>query len=134
MTPNIISVLVALALLQVKHLVADFLLQTPSMIREKGRYGRPLGLLHSVIHIIGSAPVLLWLTSGEWTGTVGLVLAAEFVIHYHIDWFKETLNRRLGMAPSQARFWYVTGADQMLHQLTYIGMVGWVVASSGSIT
>lgn len=132
MTPNIASVLVALALLQFKHLLADYLLQTPTMIREKGRYGRPAGLLHSAIHIIGSAPVLLWLTSGDRVATVGLVLAAEFVLHYHIDWFKETLNRRLGMTPAQARFWYATGADQMLHQLTYIGMVGWIVASSGS--
>lgn len=125
------SVLAALALFQVKHWIADFLLQTPAMIRDKGHYGRPLGVLHSVIHIIGSAPVLFWLTSGEKVGSVVAVLAAEFVIHYHIDWSKEKLNHRVGMSPDHARFWYAIGADQMLHQLTYIGMVGWFVVSSG---
>lgn len=131
MIPNVISVLIALALLQFKHLVADFLLQTPTMIRDKGHYGRPAGLLHSAIHIIGSAPILLWLMAGERIGTLGLVLAAEFVIHYHIDWSKEQLNHHLDMSPADARFWYTMGADQMLHQLTYIGMLGWIVASSG---
>lgn len=124
--PGVETVLVALVLLQVKHLVADFMLQTPKMIQEKGRYGRPGGLLHAAIHVIGSAAVVIWLAPGA--GTIVLVLVAEFLVHYHIDWCKEMVNRQLDMSPTQARFWMAIGADQMLHQFTYIGMLAWIMA------
>jgi hypothetical protein len=60
-------------------------------------------------------------------GTPALLMAglllAEAVIHYHIDWAKDGLNRRLGATPERRAFWVLTGTDQGLHQLTYVGMV-----------
>lgn len=54
------------------------------------------------------------------------VLAAEFAVHYHTDWAKDRLVRRGGLTASQARFWNMTGLDQFVHQLTYLGMVAGV--------
>ena len=118
------TLLAALVLFQLKHLIADFALQTPAMIRAKGKYGHPGGLLHAAIHVLASAPILAWI------GVAPLVLlgllAAEFVLHYHIDWGKERLGRAASLAPDRRLFWLAFGADQALHQLTYIGIL-WVI-------
>ncbi len=118
------TLLAALLLFQLKHLVADFALQTPAMIRAKGQYGRPGGLLHAAIHVLASAPILVWIGIGI-PLLLGL-LAAEFVLHYHIDWGKERLARAVPLRPDRWLFWFVLGADQALHQLTYIGML-WII-------
>lgn len=123
----VVLVLVALLLFQVKHLLADFVLQTAKMVEEKGHYGCAGGLYHAGIHILASAPLVLWLAPH--VATVAVVLVAEFVIHYHIDWCKEQIGRRLALSPGDKAFWFAIGVDQLLHQLTYIGMVWWLIKS-----
>lgn len=118
------TVLIALALLQIKHLIADFVLQSTDIAAEKAHYGRPGGLWHAAIHVAGTAPILLWLGPGA--GTILVVLMAEFVVHYHIDWIKAAHARRHGLLPEHRLFWVTLGADQALHQLTYIGILWWV--------
>ncbi|MFO7759071.1 MAG: DUF3307 domain-containing protein [Roseovarius sp.] len=118
------TALIALALFQIKHLVADFLLQSADIATEKAYYGRAGGLWHAAIHVVATAPILLWLGPGP--GTILAILAVEFVVHYHIDWIKAAHARTRGVTPEHRLFWLTLGADQALHQLTYIGIIGWV--------
>lgn len=115
------TLLLALLLLQVKHFVADFLLQPEYVWRNKGIYGHPGGLVHAGVHMAGSLPALL--VAGAAPGLVAAVLLAEGVLHYHIDWGKEQAGRRLRLTQDRPAFWYLFGFDQLLHQLTYAGML-----------
>lgn len=120
------SLLGCLVLLQLKHLLADFFLQTKQMVEHKGQYGHPAGLAHAGMHAAGSGLILLVFPVG-WSALLLLCLA-EFVIHYHIDWTKELAVRLSGSSASDKRFWDITGADQALHHLTYLGMAAIVFA------
>lgn len=111
--------------LTVKHFVCDFPLQAfPWMYRNKGTYGHAGGLAHAGVHLVGSACVLLALAPGFlWLALV------DMVVHYHIDWAKMNLGKRYGLRPDNSEwFWILLGLDQLLHMLTYVGMV-WVVAA-----
>lgn len=103
--------------LQVKHFVADYLLQTPWIIAGKGYFDRPGGYVHAAVHIIGTAPALLYLGLGG--GLIALLLSAEFVIHFAVDHFKAQQGRARPQSPNSARFWAMHGADQLAHHLTY---------------
>src|SRR5690606_10987786 len=62
LTESIQLVLAALLILQAKHFVADFLLQTPYQFLNKGRYGHPGGLIHAGIHALSSTLAFLVIT------------------------------------------------------------------------
>ncbi len=113
--------LFAMAFLLIKHTIADFFLQTAYQYKNKGRYGHPGGLLHSLIHITMTAPVFIILPV-SWT-LAGAVLSSEFVLHYHIDWAKEQITESSGWTPAVARFWNALGVDQLLHGLTYVTII-----------
>lgn len=115
------TVLVLLALLTVKHMFADYFLQTPAMLRARDEYLHAGRAQHCAVHVAGSALVLFGF--GVNAGLVVLVLVAEFVLHYHIDFGKGVWSERAGHTPAQAGYWRAFGVDQTLHQLTYIGMV-----------
>lgn len=106
----------------VKHFICDFLLQRSYQYRNKGIYGHPGGILHAGIHAAGTVLVLL-LWPFSWT-VILLLALAEAVVHYHIDWLKCDLTRRYQWNSSQDAFWIALGADQMLHYLTYVGLIG----------
>ena len=58
------------------------------------------------------------------------LILAEWVAHYHIDWAKGRWSDRTCHTPADAGFWRAMGADQALHQMTYLAMAwGWVVWS-----
>jgi hypothetical protein len=110
-----------LGLLLVKHFVADYVLQTSFQYKNKGIYGHRGGLLHAGIHVTGTALALaLFLPP-----TMVLILAlADGLIHYHIDWAKETISRTYQLKNHEdRRYWLLFGMDQLLHQMTYIGLV-----------
>lgn len=107
------------ALFAVKHLVADFLMQTSRMARGKERragWMAPLAA-HVSCHagltlliVLAVAPHLWWLT------------AVDFSIHIAVDRAKTAIAQRPGFTPDQPRFWWLLGLDQCLHQLTNIGL------------
>lgn len=103
--------------LQVKHFIADYLLQTRWIISGKGHFDQPGGYVHAGIHILGTAPALIYV--GIDAGLVALLLAAEFVIHFAIDHLKALQSRARPESPDSARFWAMHGADQLAHHLTY---------------
>lgn len=109
--------------LTVKHFVCDFPLQAfPYQYRNKGTYGHPGGLLHSGIHLAGALAVLGLLAPAFWW-----LALVDAVAHYHIDWAKMNLGKRWGLRPDNSEwFWILLGVDQLLHSLTYIGMVWWI--------
>lgn len=122
LTPEIRTVLLAIVYLLVKHFIADFLLQTERQRREKGIYGATGGLTHALTHIVLTAPVF-WLLGTSSHSAMATLLAAEFAVHYHIDWTKEGILRAYGWGMRDRYFWWTFGADQMSHALTYVAIV-----------
>ena len=125
------AVLGAIAYLMIKHAIADFFLQTESQRREKGVYGARGGFVHAATHIALTAPVFLWLPASS--ALIGGLLAAEFALHYHIDFTKEQLVRRKSWTSHDTPFWWAIGLDQLLHGLTYVGIVWAVVLSTQAV-
>ena len=120
------GVLAALLLFEVKHYLADFQWQTLWMVRTKGRYGHPGGVVHAGLHGVLSAPVLL-LTAAWAPGLMAGLLIAEVVVHYHIDWLKARVVARRGIDENDHRYWHLLGLDQAAHHLTYLGIVAVLV-------
>lgn len=118
------TILAAIAALQIKHVLADYFLQSTYMVQNKGRYGHPGGLMHAGMHAAFSFGVLIAL--GVTPGIAALICAIEFLVHYHIDWGKENIGKILSVGPDNVKFWFVHGTDQAAHQLTYVAMVYWL--------
>lgn len=116
------AVLAAMAYLLTKHAVADFLLQTETIYRQKGIYGAPGGLIHAFIHIALTAPVFLFWPGGG-AALAATILAAEFIVHYHIDWGKAQIVQRQDWKANDPQYWYALGLDQLLHGLTYVAIL-----------
>ncbi|WP_194287147.1 DUF3307 domain-containing protein [Tritonibacter aquimaris] len=116
------SLLLLLLLLQVKHMFADFFLQTPRMLSGRGVYLHVGRAQHAGVHIVGTALVLAVL-SAPW-GFLIAVCILEWIVHFHIDYGKACYSERKALTPTQALFWWAMGADQALHQITYL-LLGW---------
>lgn len=108
--------------LQLKHFLADFCFQTPYMLRNKGIYGHPGGLMHAALHGLFTVPALN-LTAPATTATLLMIALVEVVVHYHVDWLKERIGARSGYGPDDQGYWIILGSDQLAHQLTLIVMV-----------
>jgi len=115
-------------LFELKHFVCDFVLQTAYQYRNKGTYGHPGGLLHAGLHTAGSLPAILALQAAG--GVAAIILVAEFFLHYHIDWSKEQINKRYALNFNNNAYWSVFGADQLLHQMTYVVMLAVLVRAA----
>ena len=120
MTTNMI--LLILTLFSVKHFICDFVLQSHRMVIEKGTYGKSGGLIHSGIHGAGTLLIVVWLVNWQWALVIALT---DSLIHYHIDWIKSNASARYSV--TDAKFWNWLGLDQLLHSLTYIGFIYWMV-------
>ncbi len=86
------------------------------------------GLQHSLTHIVLTAPVFVLVPPLAVSLMAGL-LAAEFAVHYHIDWTKEQIVRRYGWTSQTREFWWAIGIDQLLHGLTYVALL-WIAFSA----
>jgi hypothetical protein len=116
------TVFVLLALFGIKHFVADFLMQYDYMLREKGIYGATGGVHHSLVHACWTFLILVFFCSDA--NTIIALSIADLVLHYHIDYFKQHLNK--GLTPADRKFWIWLGLDQALHYLTYVGIISYV--------
>jgi hypothetical protein len=119
----------SLTLFETKHFIFDFLLQTRYQKEKKGIYGHPAGLLHAGLHAIGSLPAILLLNFSP--ELIAAIVAAEFVVHYHVDWLKLAILRRRGLRYEDARYWAIVGADQFLHQMTYVVILAVLARQAG---
>ena len=60
---------------------------------------------------------------------IAALLLFEFLVHYHTDWLKARTQRRRGWSQTDAIYWVAFGADQFVHQVTYIVMAALVLRS-----
>ena len=116
-----VALLAALTLFQVKHFACDFALQTPRQIQAKGNYGQLPGLEHAGLHALASIPAMLVLSHA--LIPIAIAVGGEFVIHYHVDWSKARLDRSRQFSATSTAYWVVFGFDQLIHQMTYLGLV-----------
>lgn len=118
MTDPVHALIAVFVILQVKHFICDYPLQTLYQLRNKGTYFHPGGIIHSGLHALFTTAAFVVAPPSLALG-VGIVIG-EFLLHYHIDWSKEQLIKRKGWVVAGREFWWAIGADQLLHHLTYI--------------
>ena len=118
--------LIALILLQIKHFLADYYWQADWMLEQKAQYGRLGGIAHASLHAILSLPALV-VAAGGWDSLLAVILFAEFLLHYHIDWYKLKLRDQRKAENTDRFFWLLVGLDQLAHQLTYVGMIAAII-------
>ncbi len=118
------AVLICLLLLQLKHLVADFIIQPESWFSTKDQYSSRGGILHAGVHCLLTFLILLLCAHGLIVSL--LVSAVEGVIHHFIDWRKAAMVSARGLTTEHKLFWWLFGIDQALHQITYLGIVWWL--------
>ena len=98
--------------------MVDFFLQPPYMWQNKGTYGHLGGLTHSAFHAVVTMFILGLFYPGFWAiAVLGLL---EFIIHYHMDWFKMWYTKLRGFTPETEPFWVWLGIDQFVHSATYL--------------
>ncbi len=107
--------------LQLKHIICDGPLQTLQMVQDKSHYGKPQGLLHAAIHIVGTVVVLA--VSGLPLALILGLAALDGVLHYHIDFVKENVVKLKRWKTADGPFWWALTTDQALHHMTYVGLV-----------
>jgi len=107
--------------LEVKHYLADYFLQPAWMLGGKGDFRHPGGYAHAAVHAGLSAIVLL--VAGTPPSTLALLVAAEYVVHYALDYSKIHYSRGVHVDTNPRRFWALHGVDQLTHQLTYATMI-----------
>lgn len=113
-------------LLQVKHYYADFVIQTYQQTVRKGIYRDLCGISHSLDHVWTTLVMLTFFSFIFPVGALTILSIAfiEGIIHYHIDWTKVRYGTKNMQSPL---FWNQFGLDQLAHQLTYIGMVYFII-------
>lgn len=116
------TVLLAIAILSIKHTIGDFFLQTAYQFRNKGTYGHVGGILHSGIQALLTIPLFVYLPPSSALLGAGIIIG-EFIIHYHLDWSKEQLVKRFGLVQTDPWFWYLFGLDQLGHTFTYLVII-----------
>jgi hypothetical protein len=108
------EILIFLCLLYVKHYLADFVLQTERMVKEKGIYLANGGIDHSGIHALFTF-IISFFFFGFYLAILFSII--DFITHYHIDWFKMNFGNR---DITNRLFWNHLGLDQLSHNLVYI--------------
>ncbi len=113
--------LILLVSFQIKHFVADYLLQPTWMIRGKGDPMHAGGYVHALVHGLGSAAIML--LYGLSALPLILLALGECVAHYLIDFAKSRWSAARQPDVTSQLFWAAHGADQLLHQLTYAALI-----------
>jgi hypothetical protein len=115
------TILWAMLAFQLKHFICDFFLQTQWQVQKKGIYGHLGGITHAGMHAIGSIPALLVMHAD--IRAMAILIAGEFIVHYHTDWAKAQLDRITAATVQDSLYWTLFGLDQLVHQITYIAMI-----------
>ena len=117
-----VNILLLFILLQFKHCICDYFLQIPPVGVRKDKLFSFGALSHMGIHMVGTALSLL-------ACGINILYSLVEVLHWLIDCMKTTANRRysINIVETPNRFWILNGVDQLLHQLTYIGLIIWLI-------
>ena len=122
------EILLLLLFLQVKHWYADFKIQTYMQTVKKGVWLDPIGISHSMEHMVASMISLFVCSIFVKLNpvTVLWLCVVEGILHYIIDYIKVKYGCKDNTKPL---FWNQFGLDQLAHQTTYLGMV-WILLLS----
>jgi hypothetical protein len=108
-------------LLTLKHVIADFVLQTSWMaIGKDQKTGWALPLLaHCLVHLAVALALILVIAPRFW-----FVAFIDFAIHITVDRAKGLCASRFGVTQESGNpwFWTLIGVDQALHHLTGFGL------------
>ncbi|WP_421854507.1 DUF3307 domain-containing protein [Oricola sp.] len=113
--------------LLIKHYFADFVFQPAWMLSSKGSLTAPGGYAHAAFHAAGSGALVL--IAGVPAGAVLTIMAAEFVVHFLIDFAKDRITEKSSAEGKPSLYWQLHGFDQLLHQLTYVGITYYAMIS-----
>ena len=105
--------------LTVKHVIADFVLQTSWMAigkDQKTGWARPL-LAHCLVHLAVSMTLILIIAPRFW-----FVAVIDFLIHIVVDRAKGLCASTFDVTVEHPWFWTLIGVDQALHHLTGFGL------------
>ncbi|MDK1387576.1 DUF3307 domain-containing protein [Sinorhizobium sp. 8-89] len=116
-----ITTVAMLACLQLKHFVVDYVLQPAWILRGKGNFRMIGGYVHAGGHALGTVPALMLASAGM--TRVAILVLAEFLAHYLIDYGKALLSRHSRADATTRAYWAMHGADQLMHQLTYAALI-----------
>ena len=117
----LLTVMVLLIGLELKHFIADYTAQTDLMIAGKADLRHPGGYLHAGAHVVGTLLVLLLVMPPPWL--IAAIVVGEFVLHYALDYSKVSYSRGVSPSGSPKRYWALHGLDQLFHQLTYAAII-----------
>ena len=108
--------------LAIKHYLADYIFNPVWTVPvRKDIYGSRGSLEHISMHMFWCLIALVWFLPIK---VVILATLFDAFIHYHQDYFKtKFLYKRKGLSEATRRA--ITGADQLVHILTYIVIVAW---------
>ena len=115
MTPTINEIFILLVVFQIKHFLADYLLQTSYMLGKlnKERWILPL-LAHTAVHAFSTLAILLVFAPSLWYLSI-----LDGVVHLIMDRIKASPNLLNRWGPDKPYFWWVLGLDQTIHHLTH---------------
>jgi hypothetical protein len=113
-----LALLWLLAGFQVKHVLGDYVFQNAYILDHRRTWGHPGGLLHVAIHAALTLPLLL--AAGVHGALFFVILIGEAVFHYHVDWVKDGWIHRASYTVNDKQYWWISGVDQLLHQLSYL--------------
>lgn len=117
---NVAALLVLSGVFAVKHIIADFLLQTNAIALGKDR---SVGWLRPwFLHVSGHALLTLVITLFV-SPALAWLAAVDFCVHGGIDRLKAITRAHWKLTPEQAPFWWLIGIDQALHHLTHLVLV-----------
>ena len=111
------TIFILLVLLQVKHFICDYLLQTPYMLQKANvqNWMKPL-FAHSLVHAIGTFIVFAYINL-----TYALYFAVvDLILHFIVDRIKASPNIGNRWGIDKPQFWWALGLDQMAHHLINI--------------
>ena len=124
---TLLTTLIILQILFIKHWFVDFYNQTYEEVCKKGIYGNWIGFRHSMKHGILTALMLAYFD----IKTALILGIIDIVVHYHIDWAKNNISHYQMHEPL---FWTFIGLDQLLHYTCYLSYMLYISYSlTGSI-
>ena len=104
-----------LALLMIKHAVADLFLQSFHKDVNKLKYVSNAHR-HYIEHGVLTAIVSAFFVAPQYALVAGFL---DYIAHWHIDYSKSRLVVHFGINRDSTTFWRVQAGDQALHYLTY---------------
>lgn len=109
------DILLLITLLTIKHAFADLFLQTLHYSNNKNQY-ISTAHRHYAEHGVLTLIICLFFASPMMAVAVALF---DYVCHWHIDFAKDRLLKKINVQRGTKQFFKIQAFDQMLHYLTY---------------